>query len=204
MMTLALPTGRLGDQVVSLLKKAKLLDEDLVINRQLLIQTNGLRLLWVKPSDVITYVTSAQADIGIVGSDVLLEQQPLVFDVLDLNIGLCSLILAGLDDRARQPSTQPIKIATKYTYLTQQYFDSINQPIEIVSLKGSVELAPLIDVADGIVDITETGRTLKENGLTILQTILPISARLIVSQPSYYLKTDAIERIRKQLQEVIE
>ena len=199
MITLAIPTGRLGDQVLTLLKKAALIEENLTVNRQLMIETATLRLLFVKPSDVITYVVSSQADLGIVGSDLILEDQPSIIELLDLKIGVCQMMVAGFNPSSKQSNTEGLRVASKYPNITRTYFQKKNQPIQLTYLKGSVELAPLIALSDVIVDITETGRTLKENGLTILDTIMPISARLIANEASYFLQTKSLLTIKDQL-----
>jgi len=199
MITLAIPTGRLGDQVLTLLKKAALIEENLTVNRQLMIETATLRLLFVKPSDVITYVVSSQADLGIVGNDLILEDQPSIIELLDLKIGVCQMMVAGFNPSSKQSNTEGLRVASKYPNITRTYFQKKNQPIQLTYLKGSVELAPLIALSDVIVDITETGRTLKENGLTILDTIMPISARLIANEASYFLQTKSLLTIKDQL-----
>jgi ATP phosphoribosyltransferase len=199
MITLAIPTGRLGDQVLTLLKKAALIEENLTVNRQLMIETATLRLLFVKPSDVITYVVSSQADLGIVGNDLILEDQPSIIELLDLKIGVCQMMVAGFNPSSKQSNTEGLRVASKYPNITRTYFQKKNQPIQLTYLKGSVELAPLIALSDVIVDITETGRTLKENGLTILDTIMPISARLIANEASYFLETNSLLSIKDQL-----
>jgi len=199
MITLAIPTGRLGDQVLTLLKKAALIEENLTVNRQLMIETATLRLLFVKPSDVITYVVSSQADLGIVGSDLILEDQPSIIELLDLKIGVCQMMVAGFNPSSNQSNTEGLRVASKYPNITRTYFQKKNQPIQLTYLKGSVELAPLIALSDVIVDITETGRTLKENGLIILDTIMAISARLIANEASYFLETNSLLSIKDQL-----
>ena len=199
MITLAIPTGRLGDQVLTLLKKAALIEENLTVNRQLMIETATLRLLFVKPSDVITYVVSSQADLGIVGSDLILEDQPSIIELLDLKIGVCQMMVAGFNPSSKQSNTEGLRVASKYPNITRTYFQKKNQPIQLTYLKGSVELAPLIALSDVIVDITETGRTLKENGLIILDTIMAISARLIANEASYFLETNSLLSIKDQL-----
>jgi ATP phosphoribosyltransferase len=199
MITLAIPTGRLGDQVLTLLKKAALIEKNLTVNRQLMIESTTLRLLFVKPADVITYVVSSQADLGIVGNDLILEDQPSIIELLDLKIGVCQMMVAGFNPTSKPSNTEGLRVASKYPRITKTYFQKKNQPIQFTYLKGSVELAPLIALSDVIVDITETGRTLKENGLTILDTIMPISARLIANEASYFLQTKSLLQFKDQL-----
>jgi ATP phosphoribosyltransferase len=199
MMRIAIPTGRLGNQVITLLDQQKVTSSLLNPGRKLIIidKEKALTFIFVKPSDVTTYVERGYADVGIVGSDVLAEKNRPLFELLNLPIGICSLILAGSNPEVLKQEI--IKVATKYPRIAQQYFTSKNQMIDLVPLNGSVELAPLIQVADVIVDITETGKTLIENGLTIFDTIMPVSARLIASRSSYVLNHDKIMTLTNQL-----
>jgi ATP phosphoribosyltransferase len=200
MITCAIPTGRLGEQTLQLLFDSQVTKTRLDPKRKLIIidELSGIRYIFVKPSDVITYVYSGNADIGIVGSDSIEEEKKQVYELLDLNIGRCDLVVAGKDMNILKQK-EVLRVATKYTSMTKAYFESINQDIEIVDLKGSVELAPLIDVSDIIVDITETGTTLKENGLIIFKTIHHISARLITNKASYVLKNDILIDLKEKL-----
>lgn len=203
MMTLAIPTGRLGDQALQLLKKAQFLDAEFEPKRQLRVTTPFFQLIFVKPSDVVTYVESGQADLGIVGSDVILETSPMIIEYLDLGIGRCQMMMAARPNFNPLDPPEILRVATKYPTITSTYFAEKNQKIELIPLKGSVELAPLIDLSEVIVDITETGRTLQENGLSIVETLFTISARLIIHEPSFYLKKAAIESFSQGLIEVI-
>jgi ATP phosphoribosyltransferase len=200
MITCAIPTGRLGEQTLQLLFDSQVTKTRLDPKRKLIIidELSDIRYIFVKPSDVITYVYSGNADIGIVGSDSIEEEKKQVYELLDLNIGRCDLVVAGKDMNILKQK-EVLRVATKYTSMTKAYFESINQDIEIVDLKGSVELAPLIDVSDIIVDITETGTTLKENGLIIFKTIQHISARLITNKASYVLKNDILIDLKEKL-----
>jgi ATP phosphoribosyltransferase len=199
MMIIAIPTGRLGTQLLTYLYQKKVTSSLLDPGRQLSIKDEPRQLtyIFVKPSDVITYVERGYADVGIVGSDLLEEKNRPIYDLLDLNIGLCSLIVAGLNPEVLKQEV--IQVATKYPRLTKQYFASKNQATDIVFLNGSVELAPLMDVADVIVDITETGKTLKDNGLTIFDTIMSVSAHVITSRATYILKHDEATTFITQL-----
>ena len=199
MMIIAIPTGRLGNQLLSYLYQKKVTSTLFEPGRLLSIkdEPNQLTFIFVKPSDVITYVERGDADVGMVGSDLLAEKNRPIYDLLDLTIGKCSLIVAGLNPKVLKQEV--IQVATKYPRLTQQYFASKNQATEIVYLNGSVELAPLMDVADVIVDITETGKTLKDNGLTIFDTIMNVSAHVVTSRATYILKHDAVTTFITQL-----
>jgi ATP phosphoribosyltransferase len=199
MMIIAIPTGRLGNQLLTFLDQKKVTSTLVEPGRLLSIkdEPKQLTFIFVKPSDVITYVERGDADVGIVGTDLLAEKNRPIYDLMDLNIGICSLIVAGLNPNVLKQEV--IQVATKYPRLAQQYFASKNQATEIVYLNGSVELAPLMDVADVIVDITETGKTLKDNGLTIFDTIMNVSAHVVTSRATYILKHDAVSTFITQL-----
>jgi ATP phosphoribosyltransferase len=199
MMIIAIPTGRLGNQLLTYLDQKKVTSTLLDPGRLLSIkdEPKQLTFIFVKPSDVITYVERGDADVGIVGSDLLEEKNRPIYDLLDLKIGICSLIVAGLNPEVLKQEV--IQVATKYPRLAKQYFASKNQATEIVYLNGSVELAPLMDVADVIVDITETGKTLKDNGLTIFDMIMNVSAHVVTSRATYILKHDAVSTFIAQL-----
>ena len=200
MLTIAIPTGRLGKQSIQLLKQANLIESDIEIQRQLRYENHTQHIIYVfvKPADVMTYIESGLADIGIIGSDTIEETSADIYELMDLNIGVCKMIVAGLNTHILNEK-EKIKVATKYDTIAAQYFQSINKEVNIFHLNGSVELAPLIALTDVIVDITETGTTLKENGLSIIDTISQISGRLICNQASYYLKSQEIETIKNRL-----
>ena len=165
-------------------------------SRQLVFTSkeNGISYFLVKPSDVSIYVEHGAADIGIVGKDILLEYEPDVYELLDLNIGKCRMCVAGKNDFVDNPDVA-LRVATKFVNIAKTYYKSINRNIEIIKLNGSIELAPILDLSDVIVDIVETGTTLKENNLGVLTEILPISARLIANKASYKFKTEEINKI---------
>ena len=205
MLNIALPKGRLGDQVYALFSKigyecAEIYEND----RRLVLESpeNGVRYLLVKPSDVAIYVEYGAADVGVVGKDILLDGNPDVYELLDLNIGKCRLAVAGpenyVEDRER-----PLRVATKFPTVTKKYYASLNREIEIIKLNGSIELAPILGLSDVIVDIVESGKTLRENHLKVLETIVPISARLIANRSSYLFKNELISGITEKLQEVL-
>ena len=205
MLNIALPKGRLGDQVLSLFSKigfdcGGIYDGD----RRLVLESpeNGVRYLLVKPSDVAIYVEYGAADIGVVGKDILLDGNPDVYELLDLGIGKCRICVAGPEDYVEDRETV-LRVATKFTTVAKKYYSSLNREIQIIKLNGSIELAPILGLTDVIVDIVESGRTLKENHLKVLETIVPISARLIANRASYLFKNDIIMQITEKLQGVL-
>ncbi len=200
-LTIAIPKGRLGDQALIELNKiglAEYVDES---SRKLIFEDeiNKINYMFVKPVDVITYVTNGVADIGIIGKDNIIEEQADVYELLDLKFGLCKFAVAGVKGNNRYLSDETIKVATKYPNVATSYFDKKNQKIEIIKLNGSVELAPLVGLADIIVDIVETGSTLKANGLEVFEDMIDISAKLISNKVSYYFKGNEIKEIIKSL-----
>ena len=205
MLNIALPKGRLGDQVYKLLSsigyECAAIYED---NRKLVFESpeNGVRYLLVKPSDVAIYVEHGAADVGIVGKDILLDSKPDVYELLDLNIGKCRLAVAGPNDYI-EDRENVLRVATKFANVAKEYYSSINREIEIIKLNGSIELAPILGLSDVIVDIVESGKTLKENNLRVLTTIVPVSARFIANRSSYLFKAEAIQKIMTGLQEVL-
>ena len=200
MMTCAIPTGRLGKQTLEMLFKQGVTNTLIEPGRQLQIedQTSYLTFLFVKPSDVITYVSSGLADIGIVGSDLVEETKADIYELLDLKIGKCQMIVAGLNEKAYVENDHLV-VSTKFKNTAKSFFKTRHQTIEIKPLNGSVELAPLISLSDVIVDITETGTMLKENGLKILDTISQVSARLICNQASFYLNKKEVDTLKERL-----
>ncbi len=197
MINIALPKGRLGNKVFDILARSGYdCDEMHSDSRQLIFtsEENGVSYFLVKPSDVSIYVEHGAADIGIVGKDILLEYEPDVYELLDLDIGKCHMCVAGMNDFKDNPDVT-LRVATKFVNIAKTYYKSINRDIEIIKLNGSIELAPILDLSDVIVDIVETGTTLKENNLSVLTKILPISARLIANKASYKFKTKEINDI---------
>ncbi len=197
MISVALPKGRLGNKVFDIFAKIGYdCDEMHSDSRQLVFtsEENGISYFLVKPSDVSIYVEHGAADIGIVGKDILLEYEPDVYELLDLGIGKCRMCVAGMNDFQDNPDVT-LRVATKFVNIAKTYYKSINRDIEIIKLNGSIELAPILDLSDVIVDIVETGTTLKENNLDVLTEILPISARLIANKASYKFKTEEINKI---------
>ena len=205
MINIALPTGRLGERVYDILERACYGCPSIKEPGRKLIFENpeaGVRYFWVKPSDVSIYVERGAADIGIAGKDILLEYSPDVYELLDLNIGKCRMAIAAKRD-FHDNYQKTLKVATKFVNIATDYYSSICRDIDIIKLNGSVELAPILSLSDVIVDIVETGTTLKENDLEVIGTIVPISARLISNKVSFKFKTEEIEKILQGLKKEV-
>ncbi|KMK92645.1 ATP phosphoribosyltransferase [Rossellomorea marisflavi] len=203
-LTIAMPKGRIFEEAVELLRRAGYdLPPEFDDSRKLIIEVpaEDLRFILAKPMDVPTYVEHGVADLGIAGKDVMLEEERDVYELLDLRISDCYLAVAGLPD-TKMSDVAP-KIATKYPNVASSYFREQGEQVEIIKLNGSIELAPLIGLADRIVDIVSTGRTLKENGLVEFETIVDITSRLIVNPVSYRMKDVKIEDLVDRLSKVI-
>ena len=205
--TIALSKGRILQEAIPLFAGAGIyLAEDPEESRKLIIPSTDptVRFLVIRASDVPTYVTWGAADVGIAGKDVLLEQEGLdLYEPLDLRIGICHMAVAepaamAADDAPQ--SWERVRIATKYPHITRHYFHSRGVQTEIIKLYGSMELAPLVGLADRIVDLVSSGRTLKENGLVEVEEIMPISSRLVVNRAAMKLKRRAIETLIRQLE----
>ena len=201
MINVALPKGRLGEKVYAMFEAAGYECPSIKENNRKLIFENpekGIRYFWVKPSDVSIYVERGAADIGVAGKDILLEYEPDVYELLDLNLGKCRMAVAAKkgfhDDRQRT-----LKVATKFQNIARQYYSSLCRDIDIIKLNGSIELAPILGLSDVIVDILEKGTTLKENDLEVVETVVPISARLIVNKAAFRFKTAEIEAITENM-----
>lgn len=200
----AMPKGRIFNEAVQLLRKAGYpLPAEFDESRKLIIEVPeaNLSFFLAKPVDVPTYVEYGVADVGVVGKDVLLEEDRDVYELLDLKISKCRLSIAGLPDW--QPTFSP-RVATKFPRVTSAYFRERGQQVEVIKLNGSIELAPLVGLADRIVDIVSTGRTLKENGLVELEVMMQISTRLIANRVSYRMQSAAIAELVSRLQKVVE
>lgn len=205
MLRFALPKGRLGDRSYALLKNLGYGMEALEENSRRLIFTDeerGFQFLLVKPSDVGVYVERGAADIGIVGKDVLLEADFQVLEMIDLEIGKCDFAVAA-PVGYQEDYYRTLRVATKYMNVARSYYGALNRDIDLIHLNGSVELAPLVGLADVIVDIVETGQTLKENNLVVVDRFMSISARLIVNETSYRFKDKAIDDLCLRLKESI-
>ena len=205
MLTIAMPKGRIFEEAAGLLRRAGYkLPPEFDDSRKLIIDVpeENIRFILAKPMDVVTYVEHGVADLGIAGKDVMLEEDRDVYEVLDLKISACYLAVAGLPN-AKAVSVAP-KIATKYPSVASRYFREQGEQVEIIKLNGSIELAPLIGLAERFVDIVSTGRTLKENGLVELERIEDITSRLIVNPVSYRMKDQFIDDMVERLSTVIE
>jgi ATP phosphoribosyltransferase len=205
MLNVALPKGRLGMKVYDMLAAIGYeCPEILEDNRKLIFENaeNGVRYFLVKPSDVAIYVEKGAADIGVVGKDILLEQEPDLYELLDLGFGRCRMCVAAPDDYREDPD-RPVKVATKFVHIARRFYESRNREIEIIKLSGSIEIAPLVGLSDVIVDIVETGSTLKQNNLRVWEEIVPISARLIANKASSKFKSEEIYKIASKLKEGI-
>ena len=217
---IALPKGRLGEKVYDMFERAGYPCPSIKENNRKLIFENpekNVRYFWVKPSDVAIYVERGAADIGVAGKDILLEYEPDIYELLDLDLGKCRMAVAAKEDFRdntdktlrvakngyRDDLSKPLVVATKFVNITKKYYASKSRDIDVVKLNGSIEIAPILGLSDVIVDIVETGTTLKENNLKVFETIVPISARLIANKSSYKFKSDKIADIREKLSEQV-
>lgn len=194
---IALPKGRLGEKVLNMLDKAGFSCPETKENDRRLIfesEQSGIRYFWVKPSDVAIYVARGAADIGIAGKDILLEYSPDVYELLDLHIGKCRMAVAAKKG-FRDKTDTTLRVATKFPNIAREYYEKKGRDIDIIKLNGSIELAPILDLSDVIVDIVETGTTLKENDLEPTETVVPISARLICNKASFKFKNALIQKV---------
>ena len=197
MLNVALPKGRLGEKVYDMFEKAGFACPSIKENSRKLIFENeeaGVRYFWVKPSDVAIYVERGAADIGVAGKDILLEYKPDVYELFDLDIGKCRMAVAAKKDFRDDPA-KTLRVATKFANIAVQYYASKGRNIDIIHLNGSIEIAPILGLSDVIVDIVETGTTLKENDLEVVETVVPISARLIANKSGFKFKSPQIEKI---------
>ena len=204
-LNIALPKGRLGDKAYALLAGAGYkADEDYNDTRKLVVENPqaGVRYFLVKPSDVAIYVEHGAADLGIVGKDILEESGADVYELLDTGMGRCRMCVAGpagfADDESRA-----LRVATKFVNIARAHYESVGRDIDIIKLNGSIELAPILGLSDVIVDIVETGTTLKENDLTVLEEFMPISARFIANKASYKFKYHQLNTLLEKMQEAL-
>ena len=206
MLNVALPKGRLGEKVYDMFDKAGFscpsIKEE---NRKLIFENKetGVRYFWVKPSDVAIYVERGAADIGVAGKDILLEYEPQVYELLDLNLGKCKMCVAAPKEFKDNPE-ETLRVATTFSNIAKNYYNKIGRDVDLIHLNGSIEIAPILGLSDVIVDIVETGTTLKENGLEVKTEILPISARLIANKTAFKFKGEQIEKIVKSIERQIE
>lgn len=198
MITIAMAKGRMQDDALALLARAGIrLTAEQINSRKLALtdESGEYRFLFVKPGDVPVYVEHGIADCGVVGRDVLLESEADLLLPLDLGIARCRIVVAAADPEIMTRAVGMLRVATKYEQIAASHFGSRGMPVEIIKLSGSVELAPALGLADMIVDLVETGRTLKENGLTVVEEITQTTGRLVVNRASYQLKAEAVARL---------
>ena len=201
MLNVALPKGRLGEKVYAMFESAGFECPQIHEKNRRLIFENAekkVRYFWVKPSDVAIYVERGAADIGVAGKDILLEYAPDVYELLDMNLGKCRMAVAAKSD-FHDDKQRTLRVATKFTNIAQQHYLSKGRDIDIIHLNGSIEIAPILGLSDVIVDIVETGTTLKENNLEVKETIIPISARLISNKTSYKFKSELINKVVSEI-----
>lgn len=202
MIRVALPKGRMGDKVYAMFEKigypCREIKED---NRKLVFYSDDGKVSYilVKPSDVAIYVERGAADVGVVGKDVMLETSPDVYEILDLGIGKCNIAVASKNGFI-EDETRPLKVATKYPSVAKRYYGGIGRQIDIIELHGSIELAPLTGMSDVIVDIVETGATLRENDMSVTTVIASSSARFIANKSAYNLDGNEIKEIARKLE----
>ncbi len=206
MINIALPKGRLGEKVYAMFAAAGYECPSILENSRKLIFENptcGVRYFWVKPSDVSIYVERGAADIGVAGKDILLEYKPDVYELLDLRLGKCRMAVAAKKDFF-DDGQRTLRVATKFSEIASAHYAAKCRDIDLIHLNGSIELAPILGLSDVIVDIVETGTTLKENDLEVKETILPISARLICNKASFRFKTYEIEALTALMKEQVQ
>ena len=196
MINVALPKGRLGEKVYKMFEAAGYECPDIFVGRKLVFENAeaGVRYFWVKPSDVPIYVERGAADIGVAGKDILLEYEPNVYELMDLGIGKCRMCVAapkGFTD----DSEYPLRVATKFVNIAQGFYSASGRDIDIIKLNGSIEIAPILGLSDVIVDLVETGTTLKENDLEVIEEIMEVSARLIANKSGYNFKSGEINKL---------
>ena len=205
-LTVALPKGRLFDQTIQIFKESGILKEEVQQNsRKLILETADFRFLLVRAKDVPTYVEYGVADLGVAGDDLLMEMKPDVYRPVDLGIGACTIMVAGLPQDREKYFSNPtsLKISTKYPNIAREFFSKKGIEVQIIELYGSIELAPLVGLSEFIVDIVETGRTLRENGLVVIEEIAPSSAKLIVNRATYKTKNQKVMDIIEKLENTL-
>ena len=201
-LNVALPKGRLGEKVYGMFEAAGYECPAIREGGRKLIFENaekGVRYFWVKPSDVAIYVERGAADIGVAGKDILLEYEPDIYELADLGVGICRMAIAAKKDFADDPG-KTLRVATKFSNIAQTYYAEKGRDIDIIHLNGSIEIAPILGLSDVICDIVETGKTLKENDLEVIETVVPISARLIANRTGYKFKYEEIRRLTAAIQ----
>lgn len=205
-LNVALPKGRLGEKVYDLFERAGYgcpsIKEE---SRRLMFENGerGVRYFWVKPSDVAIYVERGAADVGVAGKDILLEYRPDVYELADLKMGKCRMAVAA-PNGFRDDGSTTLRVATKFSRIAKDFYSSRGRDIDVIHLNGSIEIAPILGLSDVIVDIVETGTTLRENDLEVVEEILPISARLISNKASFRFMTDRIGALTNALKDLTE
>jgi ATP phosphoribosyltransferase len=205
--TIALAKGRLAEKTLKILKRCGIAPVDMDEDSRKLIYydvKNDIRFLMVKPSDVPTYVDHGVADIGVVGRDTLLESGLPLYEMLDLKFGACKMCVAGYPDMEKRITASVLRVATKFPEIARKYYAAKGETIEVIKLNGSVELAPMLGLSDVIMDLVESGRTLKENGLMVLEEVSDISARLAVNRVSLKTKAGAITPLLDKIKGALE
>ena len=200
MINVALPKGRLGEKVYKMFEEAGYGCPDIFVGRKLVFENAeaGVRYFWVKPSDVAIYVERGAADIGVAGKDILLEYEPNVYELMDLGIGKCRMAVAAPKGFEDDPE-YPLRVATKFVNIAQNFYSSNGRDIDIIKLNGSIEIAPILGLSDVIVDLVETGTTLREIDLEIIEEIMDISARLIANKSGYNFKSGEINTLLSRI-----
>jgi ATP phosphoribosyltransferase len=197
----ALPKGRLAAEALDLMRRSGYVIDAIEDSRQLIVSdaTNGFRFMFVKPSDVVTYVARGVADVGIVGMDMVIEADEKLYELMRLNIGLCRMVVAGIDKKDYDQKNEMI-VATKYPRIAQHYFAKNNKNVSLIKLNGSVELGPLVGLSDVILDLYETGRTLQANGLSVFDDVMEIESILVSNRASYRMKYDSVRSLMTMLE----
>ncbi len=196
MLKIALPKGRLFEESLELFLKKGIIQEGFEEGRRLSVRVGDYEFLLVKPFDVPVYVENGVADLGVVGRDVLLEKKPDLYVLFDLGIGFCRIVVAGKEEnREKYLKSSYIKVATKYPRITQEFFSEKGVKCKVIPLSGSVELAPLIGLSDFIVDLVQTGRTLRENNLVVIEEITTSTAMLVCNRASYRNKKAEVLKV---------
>ncbi len=202
MLTIALPKGRIAEETLEIF--SQIFGGDFKFeSRKLIMETGGFRFLNVRNQDVPTYVEHGAADLGVVGLDVITEKELDIIDMLDMKLGKCKVAIGIKDSDTLDWSRPDIKVATKMVNITRNYFASKAVGVEVIKLYGSIELAPLVGLADAIVDIVETGTTMRENGLKVAEEIMDSSAHLIANKNSFYAKKEAILNLYEKISDVV-
>lgn len=205
MLNVALPKGRLGEKVYDIFERAGFECPSIKEkNRKLIFENREtkVRYFWVKPSDVAIYVERGAADVGVVGKDILMESEPDIYELLDLDMGKCIMSVAA-PKGYMEDTASTLRVATKFTNVARKFYSAIGRDIDIIHLNGSIELAPILGLSDVIVDLVETGTTLRENNLEVIEEIAPISARFIANKSSFKFKNEQIEKVVKAMAETV-